>query len=183
MNTSYNTDRLVLRVCTKFDARSILCFYKRNLSDFARYEIIDPKTCLTLRYHETALNAEFSMFSQGKMVRYHIFEKDDPLTVIGTFAFHDIEYGNYRSARVGYKIDKDYRRLGYAKEALSKGISVMFDELNLHRLEAFVMPTNTPSIRLLESLGFHQEGLIHDKVIINNAWQDHYLYALINENE
>ncbi len=180
MNTTYETDRLILRICTKYDARMVLDFYKKNASDFGRYEIINPKTCLTLRYHESALNAEFSMFSKGKMVRYHIFEKNNPLTVIGTFAFHDIQYGHYHSARVGYKIDKDYRRRGYARESLSKGISIMFDELGLHRIEAFVMPENVPSICLLEDLGFVREGLVHDKVLLNGAWHDHYLYGLIN---
>ena len=180
MNTTYETDRLLLRICTKYDARMVLDFYKKNMSDFAQYEVIDLKTCGTLRFHESMLNAEFSMRDQGKMTRYYIFEKENPLRIIGTFAFHDIQYGHYRSARVGYKVDVDFRRKGYAKEALQKGISAIFEENGLHRIEAFVLPDNTPSIRLLESLGFIREGLVLDKVKLNGKWRDHYLYGKLN---
>ena len=180
MNTSYETDRLALRICTKYDARMVLDFYNKNLEDFAKYEVIDLDACRTLKYHEKMLNAEFSVFSQGRMARFYIFEKNNPFQIIGTFAFHDIQFAHYLYARVGYKVDKDYRRRGYAKEAIGKGIEIMFDEVGLHRIEAFVMPENRPSICLLESLGFNREGLITDKVMLNGKWRHHYLYAKIN---
>lgn len=180
MNTTYETDRLILRVCTKYDARMVLDFYKKNMKDFAKYEVMDLKSCGSLRYHETLLNAEFSVRSEGRMTRYYLFEKDNPFRIIGTFAFHDIQYTHYMSARVGYKVDTDYRQRGYAKEALQKGISALFEEEGLHRVEAFVLPDNTPSIRLLESLGFMREGLVLDKVKLNGVWRDHYQYAKLN---
>ena len=68
-------------------------------------------------------------------------------------------------------------------EALELGNEVMFREMSLHRIEAIVMPDNTPSMKLLESLGFEQEGLMREKIYLNGCWQDHYLYAKINHDE
>ncbi len=177
-----NTNRLKLRICSKKDAPFILDFYRRNLDDFSKYEVIDRNAIRTLRYHESMLKAEESMTSNGSMVRYYMFEKHDPFRVIGTFAFHKIQYLHHCNATLGYKVDESMRRQGYAKEALRAGIHIAFQNLGLHRIEAIVLPDNYPSIRLLESLGFMQEGLMHDKVRINGTWQDHYLYAKINHN-
>ena len=40
-------------------------------------------------------------------------------------------------------------------------------------------PTNTASIRLLESTGFAREGLARQYLCINGIWQDHLLYGLV----
>ena len=50
----------------------------------------------------------------------------------------------------------------------------------LHRIEAYVMPDNTSSIRLLNKLGFKQEGYLHEFAKINNSWEDHFLYTYFN---
>lgn len=152
----------------------------RNLEDFAKFEVIDLKTIKTLRFHESLLEAEANMMKQGNMLRFFIFEKDNPFNVIGTFAFHHIQYLHHRNAVIGYKLDKEMRRRGYMKEALQKGMSLAFDDIELHRVEALVLPDNIPSMRLLESLGFAQEGLLKDKVMINGQWRDHYMYAKVN---
>ncbi len=183
MNTTYETDRLSLRICTKYDARLVLDFYKKNMEDFMKYEVIDPDVCRTLRFHENVLDAETSMCSKGKMMRFYFFEKSNPLKIVGTFAFHDIQYMHHQCARVGYKVGVNYRRKGYAKEALKKGLEIVFNELDIHRIEAFVLPDNAASIGLLESLGFIREGLALDKYRINGAWRDHYQYARINSGQ
>ena len=43
-------------------------------------------------------------------------------------------------------------------EALRAMISFGFDEMGLNRIDAVVMPGNNASIRMLERLGFHNEG-------------------------
>ena len=55
----------------------------------------------------------------------------------------------------------------------------MFDDLKLHRIEAFVMPENNPSIKLLESLYFQKEGLLQKNAKIQGHWEDHILYGLV----
>jgi [ribosomal protein S5]-alanine N-acetyltransferase len=59
-------------------------------------------------------------------------------------------------------------------------IPFVFDSLELHRLEAACLPSNTASIRLLEKTGFKGEGLARRYLRINGVWQDHLLYALLD---
>ena len=77
-------------------------------------------------------------------------------------------------------MDQDFCRKGYMKEALSFLLPVVADEYHLHRMEAYVMPSNVPSIRLLSSLDFQKEGLIREYALIQNRWQDHLLFSHIN---
>ena len=45
-------------------------------------------------------------------------------------------------------------------EALTAVLDFGFARIGLNRIEAYVMPGNTASIRLLEKLGFANEGLL-----------------------
>ena len=56
-----------------------------------------------------------------------------------------------------------------------------FTTLRLHRLEAACIPENTASVRLLEKTGFQREGYARRYLCINGIWQDHLLYACVND--
>ena len=58
----------------------------------------------------------------------------------------------------------------------------LFGELNLHRIEAACIPSNAPSIRVLEKCGFSREGLARRYLCINGVWQDHLLFGLLHED-
>jgi [ribosomal protein S5]-alanine N-acetyltransferase len=60
-------------------------------------------------------------------------------------------------------------------------IPFAFTTLRLHRLEAACIPTNAASIRLLEKTGFVREGYAREYLCINGIWQDHLLFARLQE--
>ena len=183
MNTKYETDSMTLRICNRKDAPMVLDFYKRNLEDFAKYEPLSFPSATQLRFHEDVLQYEYDAFIKGQMMRFYLFEKNNPLRIIGTASYRNITGTYYSCCQLGYKMDAEYRRKGYMHEALELGNELMFREMSLHRIEAIVMPDNTPSMKLLEGLGFEQEGLLRDKIYLNGCWQDHYMYAKINREE
>ncbi|MEK1891548.1 MAG: GNAT family protein, partial [Phyllobacterium sp.] len=47
---------------------------------------------------------------------------------------------------------------------------------------AACIPGNERSIRLLEKAGFQREGLLRSYLKINGMWQDHLLFALIEDD-
>lgn len=47
-------------------------------------------------------------------------------------------------------------------EALDAILDLGFNKMELNRIEAVVMPENSASIKLLEKLGFHNEGLLKE---------------------
>ena len=79
---------------------------------------------------------------------------------------------------VGYKIDKNFQRQGYAYETLSLLIPRIFFTGEATRLEALVDATNTPSINLLKKLGFihHSDDIAFRNIGRGNTL--HHLYSL-----
>ena len=182
MKTKYETDSLVLRICTKKDAVMVLDFYKRNFEDFAKYEPLSYPSATQLRFHEDVLQYEYDAFLKGKSVRFYLFAKDNPLKIIGTASYRNITGSYYSCCQLGYKMDGEYRRKGYMQEALQFCNELMYREFSLHRIEAIVMPDNEASIGLLEGLHFQREGLLRGKIYLNGMWQDHYLYAKLDSD-
>ena len=62
---------------------------------------------------------------------------------------------------------------------MSAMVTFAFDDLGLHRLEADTDPGNTGSLRLLEKLGFRQEGLFRDRWFVYEEWQDSVMLGLL----
>ena len=61
-------------------------------------------------------------------------------------------------------------------------VGFAFDRLRLHRVQAAVMPRNTPSLRVLEKNGFRREGLAPSYLRINGEWEDHIIFARTAED-
>ena len=66
------------------------------------------------------------------------------------------------------------------REALEATVEHVFAVLKLHRIQANYVPHNARSGRLLERLGFVNEGLAKDYLFIDGAWRDHVLTARFN---
>jgi RimJ/RimL family protein N-acetyltransferase len=59
---------------------------------------------------------------------------------------------------LGFRFERRSWRKGYATEVGAAWISVAFGSLDLDRLDAFVHPENIPSMKVLERLGFREDG-------------------------
>lgn len=81
--------------------------------------------------------------------------------VIGAIKVFADDTRAVESREIGYDIAPGHRRNGYAFEALSALLRLLQQELLLDMVTAGVLPENMPSIRLLEKLGFHREGIRH----------------------
>jgi ribosomal-protein-alanine N-acetyltransferase len=75
-----------------------------------------------------------------------------------------------------------YAGQGHMTAAVRGLIPFAFATLRLHRLEAACIPTNAASIRLLEKTGFRREGFAREYLCINGIWQDHLLYARLQND-
>jgi len=66
-------------------------------------------------------------------------------------------------------------------EALRLALEFSFQRLRLHRVEAACLPTNAPSRGLLVKAGFREEGYAQKYLCIDGLWQDHVLFAMLQE--
>jgi ribosomal-protein-alanine N-acetyltransferase len=77
----------------------------------------------------------------------------------------------------GYCFNRDWWQQGFGKEAASALVQFGFERLNAHRLWAHVFAGNTASVRILEGLGFRQEGLALQSLYLRNSWHDILSFA------
>ncbi|MET8864135.1 GNAT family protein [Nonomuraea sp. NPDC004580] len=93
-----------------------------------------------------------------------------------------IVWGSARSAQVGYWIDGAVAGRGITPTALAMAVDHCFFTTGLHRLEANIRPENQASRRVVEKLGFREEGIRRRQLHIDGAWRDHICYALTVED-
>ena len=110
-----------------------------------------------------------------------IFRASDG-TMVGGLTLANIRRGVAQAGSIGYWIGQPFAREGYMTAAVRTLIPFCFGSLRLHRLEAACIPTNKPSIALLEKTGFQREGYARGYLCINGAWQDHLLYARLKDD-
>jgi len=178
MLLQYETRRLILKVLGPDYANDVLRFYLRDRELFEQFEADRSPNFYTDGHQRTILQLEYGLTLKLAQVRFYVFLKDDPETIIGTVCLYDIS-NSYSRAEIGYKFSSAYHHKGYATEAVEKLIDIAFSDLNLHRLCAHVQDDNIPSIRLLIGLGFEKEGICRDYLCLNGIWTDHLQYSLV----
>ena len=94
---------------------------------------------------------------QPWLLRGMVLRGDPARLLVGYINFH-APPGPEGWAEIGYTVLADFRRRGYAEEA----VKAMFDwatrEHNVRRFRASVSPINHPSLGLVKKLGFAQIG-------------------------
>ena len=98
--------------------------------------------------------------------------------LIGQISLYSIKRLPFSSCFIGYALDEHFAGKGITTEAVQLMVQFAFITLKLNRVEAYVSPNNVGSIRVLEKVGFLQEGLLKQLLYINGQWEDHYIYAI-----
>ncbi len=99
----------------------------------------------------------------------------------GEINLNSIQRGPFQSAYVGYWIDEAMAGNGYTPEAFVVAARFAFEELNLHRIQAAIVPRNQASRRVAEKLKLRDEGTAKRYLEINGVWEDHVRYAMTAE--
>ena len=110
-----------------------------------------------------------------------IFRHAGP-ALIGGLSISNVRRGVAQAASIGYWIGAPYVRRGHMTDAVKAVLPFAFATLGLHRLEAACLPHNLPSTRVLEKAGFKREGMARRYLKINGVWQDHDLFALLQDD-
>ncbi len=73
--------------------------------------------------------------------------------LVGSCGIRNIDAAR-RECEIGYWIGRAHRGMGYGKEAVRLLIGVAFGDIGMELVRATVLPGNTRSLKLLQSLGF-----------------------------
>ena len=167
------TDRLILRQLTMEDVD----FVFQHFSDprVTQYLMDEPPVA---DYAQARAIIDFYLEPEGKTHnRWGIVRRADD-RLIGTCGYHKWVKAHCR-AEIGYDLSPDCWGQGYMTEALRVAIRNGFERMGLNRIDALVYVDNVPSVRLLQRLGFKQEGLLRAYFCLDGVYYDHLLFALL----
>jgi ribosomal-protein-alanine N-acetyltransferase len=82
-------------------------------------------------------------------------------------------------ATLGYWIIKDHRGNKILAHILPSLLKWIWDELKILRLELYVEPWNQSSIKIAESFGFQNEGLMRSWQKVGNDRKDMFMFSLL----
>lgn len=181
MQFTYQTNRLILKILTPDYAPLVHKFYQDNKQFLEPFEPNRPNNFYTPNFHHTNLHCEYKAFLRLSYFRYWLFNKENPDFLIGSVCFSNILQGAFQKCMLGYKLGQNSCHQGYMQEALTTLIPLVIQEINLHRIEAYVQPDNTPSIRLLSKLGFIEEGYLQKYAEIQGQWTDHLIFSYLRK--
>src|SRR5689334_8088472 len=170
------TDRLLLRQLAAADAQDCFLF----LSDEENIRYYDPAPMTQLEQAEESIERHRRRFAQHEALRWGITLKGENRVMgNGGYAWD----ADNHLAVLSYILAKHYWNKGIMTEVLIAMIQFGYDNLSLHRIEAQVASTNLDYARLLEKLGFQEEGHLRDRQYVDNRFVDERMYALINAND
>jgi ribosomal-protein-alanine N-acetyltransferase len=101
--------------------------------------------------------------------------------IVGSVSLKNISH-SMGYAEIGYGISQTYHRRGIGTAAVAQLVEKVFSETSLRKLLAYVHDANLASCKLLEKLGFVQEGFLREHYVINGQAENEVLYALLKKD-
>lgn len=180
VRSEYYTERLCMTLSHSRLAPLVAEYFLRNREFLRATEPERDEEFFTKSCQRSFLHADVERFSNGTAVKFWLSYRGES-RIIGMLSLSTIVMGAFCSCFVGYRLDKDEVNKGIMTEALVKAVDIAFHDINLHRLEANIMPRNKPSLRVAEKAGFTNEGMSRKYLQINGVWEDHVHMVLLNE--
>lgn len=170
------TQRLVLRKLAVADLPHLSRY--RNLPDVARcqsWEEFTRQDAEKLYAQQDALpfNSDNTWFQLA-------VAQQEGDRLIGDIGIHFFDGG--RQAELGMTFDAGYQNQGFALEAMSAIVTLLFTQFAKHRLTAVVDTRNSRAINLLEKLNFRREAHYRQNIFFKGMWGDEYLYARLTSD-
>ena len=174
-------DGVFLRPAEMSDFHDWSRLREHSRSFLTPWEPVWPSDDLTRAAFRRRIKRHAEEMARDEAFPLLIFRARDK-ALVGGLTIGQIRRGVAQSATIGYWLGVNHAGQGYMSRALRAALSYCFSNLRLHRVEAACLPSNIASIRVLESAGFKREGLARSYLRINGRWQDHLLFAVL-END
>ncbi len=166
-----STERLVLRAFRESDYDDLFEFLSQlEDNEFEGYPGITYEN-----------GREHLSYRLGSEEFYAVVQKKSG-KVIGNIYCGQRDFG---AREIGYIINKDYQRAGYASEAINAVVAAVF-AAGAHRIYAECDPRNVCSCQLLEKNGFEREAHFKKNIFFHRdehgepIWKDTFVYAKLN---
>ena len=150
--------------------------YYRSDAAVAKYQGFDV---MTIEQSEEFIKNNSTKYfgNAGEWVQYGIESKETG-KLIGDCAIK-LQQNDPRIAEIGISISPSEQRRGFAKEVLKGILNFLFETKNIHRVVEIVDAENIASIKLLNSIGFKQEGYFIENIFFKGKWGSEFQFAML----
>lgn len=167
------TERFVLREITPEDAPELFRIY--GDPEVMRYFGSPP--IATLEEARQRVERTRVAFRNGEGIRWAITRRGSP-QMIGSCGHWRLVKPHFRS-EIGYDLLPEAWGQGVMPEAVAAILQFGFERMGLHSVEAQIHPDNRGSRRVLEKLGFVQEGYFRESYYENGVFTDAAVFSLL----
>ncbi|AWE07389.1 GNAT family N-acetyltransferase [Lysinibacillus sp. 2017] len=170
------TERLVIRPLKKTDYENWLKEFENRYPSQNRHDQgkLDMSEC-TLEWFCHLVDKHQELALTDTTYIFGVYSKEEG-THLGMIDFSTLTRDDFQWGRIGYTIHNQHWRKGYGKEAVSAALTLAFDQLKFHRIEAHINIDNMPSIKLVESVGMEFECIRKGFIYEDDEWTDHLIY-------
>lgn len=136
-------------------------------------------------WRTTGMNRPNSMAEEREWFE-GLSERDDAVSfvaaadgeTVGSVGLRDIHPGD-GTAEIGFYVLPAHQGNGYATEAVRLAVGYAFDHHRLHRVDAEAYGFNDASRRVLEKVGFAEEGVRREAAFVDGDYRDVHQYGLL----
>lgn len=176
------SDRLIIRQIEESDIPTLIQYYERNQSYLSQYNPMILGDCFSSAHWQREIALARQHFENIERIDFGIFLRDKPSHLIGMIDFCNITPLPYSACELGYSVDKLMAGRGIMFEALMVALHYVFEGFGINRVYARVHPENEQSNRLLQFLGFKDEGIMRQGVYMHDSFQDLQMMSLLHED-
>ena len=169
------TSRLLLRALLPQDVPDILALYA-DPEVTRRSEMV---TLVDLEQAGAVIKRLLQEFDTDSGLRWAIVNQASS-QAIGTcgIGWHRQNF----SAFLSYDIARAFWNQGFATEAARRVVHHCFIDHGVNRISATTVPDNAASIRVLQKLGFQEEGVLRDWAFWKGEFKDLRCFSLLKKD-
>ena len=169
-------DRIILRKLTDEDKKAVFEIYSdeesSKLDDWVPFKTVEEAEALIAQSRKSFIdNSEFRFGIEDAARR----------SLVGSCGIFGFDEWN-RKCMIFYQIHHNEHNKGYATDAVRLLVYFIFEKLHANRIEAFVTPGNTASVRVLEKNGFKNEGILREMEFYKDKFWDGISMGMIRKD-
>jgi ribosomal-protein-alanine N-acetyltransferase len=149
------SENIVLKKVEETDLEELFSIYS-NDNVFKYCGIIPKKNKETVKSMIGHFERDYNKKSR---IKWGVYYKNDNMKLVGIIEVFDINQ-KINMVTIGYFLAEAYWGKGIATESLKILVRYLFENVEVNRIQAEVMPNNNESIKVLIKNGFIKEGTL-----------------------
>jgi len=171
-------DRLSLALPSFADIPALIAFHERNRQHLKPWLPKPGGNLADLVFWANWVEMSHALFQHRRAVHLVMRGRgENAALVLGQVDHSLVLPAPFDSAILGFQIDYQFEGKGLMREAVGLGVEYMLRVFGVHRIVAAYVVGNDRSARLLQNLGFVEEGISRDFLEIDGAKRDHVVTA------